>query len=81
MFKIIVAVLMWFPFTLPKDTTPKIQYINSYRIEAISNERNKPNIKITKGKSVVSSVKVRIIIPHREVLAKRKKLQKYTHLE
>ena len=72
MIKIIVALMMWFPFSIPKDTTPKIRSINSYKIVAVMDDAKKGEYKVTTGKSVVSKVKVKIIIPDWKMLATRK---------
>ncbi len=66
MIKIIVALMMWFPFSVPRDTTPKIKSINSYKIVAVMNDAKKGEYKVTTGKSVVSRIKIRVIIPSRK---------------
>ncbi len=69
MIKLIVALIIWFPFTVPKDTTPKIKYIDTYKVEAVYGGPGEAVKKITKDKSIVDSVKVTIIIPPRNKVA------------
>ncbi|GEM_PF-4225071 len=67
MMKILVALILWFPFSIPQDTTPKVVFVNETQ-EAIGENRGhtKGAIKISKGGELISRVKVRLIIPPKD---------------
>ncbi len=69
MMAILVALIMWFPFSIPKDTTPKVIFVNeNKKVAIVRGSKTSKNIHITKGKEITARVKVRLIIPdiHKE---------------
>ena len=64
MMKILMAIVLWFPFSIPKDTTPKIVFVNKTQEAVVKNiGANNGKIKVTTGKELTARIKVRLIIP------------------
>ena len=65
MVAILMALIVWFPFSIPKDTTHKIVFVNETKEAVIQNKgANSGNIYAIKGKQITECAKVKLIIPN-----------------
>ncbi len=62
----LVAIIIWFPFSVPKDTTPKVVIVDETKTAVTQRgDVKNTNVHIVKDKQITASIKVRLVIPHR----------------